>query len=238
MKKGDAGPEFTTLDVERIVACLPDAIDGRRRELLPLILRDWSCTDLRKHFSREPREIIRNRIKQLKAVGNRAAQLLPAMEAVDERGRIRIAIFIALADGEGHALFELYDELAVLTRRLDEERAFLTSLAAAAPKAGGKARRGRPRNTLAYLVMLDAAAIFEWLTEKRAARGVHRSYGCETGPFWRFVAALWPVVFGKGGHGLTAAVKNWDAARRRHKEESGLIANIAARHPTWGIFGG
>jgi hypothetical protein len=84
--------------------------------------------------------------------------------------------------------------------------------------------------------MLDAAAIFEWLTKLKAARVVDRASGDEVGPFWRFLEAVWPVVFGKGDEGLRAAMKNWAQWRSLYHEQSALIANMALRHPTWGIF--
>lgn len=41
-----------------------------------------------------------------------------------------------------------------------------------APSKFWKQGRGQPRNLAAYLVLQDAAAIFEWLTDLKAARGV------------------------------------------------------------------
>jgi hypothetical protein len=84
--------------------------------------------------------------------------------------------------------------------------------------------------------MKDIAAIFEWLTNIEATRQVDRISGVGAGPFWQFAAAIWPVVFGEADDGLPAAMKNWSSYRKRYGERSALIANIAMRHPTWGIF--
>jgi hypothetical protein len=75
--------------------------------------------------------------------------------------------------------------------------------------------------------MMDIAAIFEWLTDRKATREVDRINGKETGQFWHFAAAVWPWVFGKGVSGLPAAMKNWEKWHLRFGEESQLIRNIA-----------
>ena len=113
---------------------------------------------------------------------------------------------------------------------------FLAKLAAITPQERQRFRRGRPLNIIAYLVLLDAAAIFEWFSGKKAARGVNRIDGSETGPFFRFVSVLWPIIFGKGDEGLPAAIKNWASWRSKFDEHSAFIANVDLSHPTWGIF--
>jgi hypothetical protein len=131
-------------------------------------------------------------------------------------------------------------KVEMLKRRLEEERSFLARLAAIAPKGWRTpSKSGQPRNYTAYLVLQDAAAIFEWFSGKKAARGVNRDdHGTrgETGPFFRFASVLWRLVFGRGIHGLPSAMKNWAQWRSHYKERSALIANINFRHPTWGIF--
>jgi hypothetical protein len=142
---------------------------------------------------------------------------------------------------------------ANLKRRLSEECNFLAELAGIAPEEVSKLRR--PRNLAAYFVLRDAAAIFAWFTDKKATRQVHRITNRETGPFFQFASALWPVVFSRGTQGLPAAMKNWEKAKTNWEkamknrkatmtragsdsdEDSGwpsaLIANIDLRHPTW-----
>ena len=116
-----------------------------------------------------------------------------------------------------------------MSKRLDEERDFLTKLAAI--REIWKPRPGKPRNYAAGIVLQDAAAIFERFTGTKAGRVVDVSCGKETGPFFKFASALWPVMFGKGVQGLPAAMKNW----ARHGAKSPLIENIALRHPTWRV---
>ena len=92
-----------------------------------------------------------------------------------------------------------------------------------------KAKKGQPRNITAYLVMLDAAAIYEWASGKKATRNVDRQTSKEVGPFLKFLEALWPVVFGKGICGLPAAMRRWADAQGKYDEKSALIANILMR---------
>jgi hypothetical protein len=120
-----------------------------------------------------------------------------------------------------------------MSARVDEESNFLAKLAAIAPEGWWKLGPGQPRNFAAYLVLYDAAAIFRWYSGKKAARGVHRVSGNETGPFFRFVSVVWPAVFGRGIQGLPAAMNNWADAGSKH---SAVVANIDLRHRAWGVY--
>jgi hypothetical protein len=85
----------------------------------------------------------------------------------------------------------------------------------------------------------DIAQIFEWLTGMKATRQVDRKGEGgkgDIGPFWEFAKAIWPLVFRNGKHGLSNAMKNWAEARKKFDEGSSLMANIALRHPIWGVF--
>ena len=121
-------------------------------------------------------------------------------------------------------------------KRLKEQRDYLAQLAAISPKRYWNTGRGRPRNLAAYLVLQDAAAIYEWFSGKKAARGVSPVDGKESGPFFRFASTLWPIIFEKGCAGLPAAMRNWAVGRARFSERSPFIANLAMHNPTWRIF--
>jgi hypothetical protein len=230
----DATSILTDEAVSLICASLPNEADPRRRQLLPKILREWSLIDLHELPSIESHAIRRERIKRVKRVGKSVCILLQSLDAIDETDRFVLAS--QMARMEGHAPSNSDGtEIKTLIKRIVEERDFLSRLAAAAPETWN-CNRGQPRNITAYLVIRDAADIFEWVTNIRATRVVDRHSGAEIGPFWQFVAAIWPVVFGKADGGLPAAMKNWASYRKRYDERSALIANIAMRHPTWGIF--
>jgi hypothetical protein len=235
-------PQFDERAVEQIRASLPKGIDQRRLDLLPRVLNEWSRTDLREHLSRESRATVRERYDQLSKIGTRANDLWQALEAIDQRGKSWIAQEIGREEGTPLVSRE---RVAEMKERLKDEDDFLRKLAAATARLidelDESLSRRRPRNIRAYLVMMDVAAIFEWLTDRKATREVNRDDHKETGPFWHFAEAVWPYIFGKGRYGLSSAMKNWATWHKAtwHKrcgEESQLIRNIAMRYPTWGIF--
>jgi hypothetical protein len=219
----------------QLLLVLPKQVRVQRRKLLPQILEEWDRTDLREHLSRESRAITRDRIRKLEIVKKCAGQLLNALADVDERGHTAIVAQMIIADGR-RVLDVGQAEIVDRTTRLNQERQFLANLKGIAPENFWSFRPGQPRNVASYLVLQDAASIFEWLSGTKAARGVNRIDATEAGPFFRFASTLWPAIFGQGVVGLPAAMKNWARWRSAYQERSALIANIALRHPTWGIF--
>jgi hypothetical protein len=236
-----AAPYFDERAVEQIRASLPAGIDQRRLDLLPRVLNHWSFSDLREHLSQEDRATLRRRYDQLTKIEKCANNLRKALGAIDQRGMSWIAQEIEHEEGSPpFPSTASWERLAEIKDRLKQEDDFLRKLAAAPVRLieelDGSLSGRRPRNIRAYLVMKDIAALFEWLTDRKATREVGRDDHKETGPFWHFAAAVWPYVFGKGRYGLSSAMKNWETWHKRCGEESQLMKNIAIRHPTWGIF--
>lgn len=223
-------PQFTDREIGLIKAVLPNDVDPRRLELLPQILREWARVDLPDHFSWESAASQRQRHARLTKVGKIAASLLRATEDLDERDRWHLVARIGNTEGQPFHQAASDEN----RRRLDEGFEFIATIAGAAGKPLSRPRRGQPRNIPAYLVTQDLAAIYEYLTQNEATRIVDRTSHAECGPFYDFVAAIWPVVFGQGDHGLAAAIRNW--APWWHCEKSPVIANIGLRHPECGIF--
>jgi hypothetical protein len=220
---------------EELKHAFQNPLPQKRCELLPRILEEWGRTDLRRHLSRESREIIRERIKRLKRVKACAGRLSDALNEIDKLDQTNILAQMVYAEGrrlENVSRTEFSDRQA----RLSQEGDYLAKLGAIDLPKHWHGSRGHPRNIPAYQVLQDAAAIFEWLTDTKATRVVDRGEGIETGPFFGFASILWPVVFKKGDAGLSAAIKNWAAWRSKYNEQSALIANIAMRYPTWGVF--
>jgi len=229
MTMNDVVSDFSAQAIKSFAAALPEPVCERRREVLPQILREWNRIDLRRYLPLEKPITRRERFKKIQEVRKRASELSRALKALDQDDRN--SIIYEMLNAEGDPSRSRWPDLS---KRLDEERDFLTKLAAI--REIWKPRPGQPRNYAAYIVLQDAAAIFEWFTGKKAGRVVDVSGGSETGQFFQFASALWPVVFGKGVQGLSAAMKNWAQGRRRYGERSPLIANIDLRHPTWGVF--
>jgi hypothetical protein len=225
---------------------LPRLSCERRWGLLLRVLEEWDRTDLKEHLSRDTRKTIRERIKKLNIVAKRARHLSEALEKLDEKDRSAIMFQIigpdTLSTGAGTLSLEERSKVnrekwADQTRRLTELKPYLLSLGSVEPKEIWKLKSSRrPPNLTAYLVLQDAAAIFEWLTGVTATRQVDRDDGTETGPFFQFAETLWPVIFEKRAPSLSNSLKNWAEWRSDYNERSALIDSIASRHPAWGIF--
>jgi hypothetical protein len=198
-------------------------LSNARRKSLERILHEWAQFDLPEHLSREPRSIVRKRLARAESVKKHALELSKALDALDDTDRFVVTHLVERRHGESRA------EIARQRNRLVEGTQFISDLGAIAPSEFWKLKGPRARTLAAYLVLLDAAAIFEWLTGSKATRVVGRVTGAEEGKFYRFVAVLWPAVFGSGRTGLKSAIKNWAGWHRKHKERSALITNIALR---------
>jgi hypothetical protein len=224
-------PEFTVQTVDEIIQTLPKPLNERRRQLLPQVLQEWRRKNL--ISSLPSNEDIQNRFKKQDAIKTCAQQLLDAIQALDEVDRASTIQLVARAEGRSEGNVSR-SEYAGQEARLREGCLFLQGLSSISPEEHWKTRSGQPRNYAAYLILQDAAVIFEWYTAAKPARGTTK--GKESGPFFRFASVLWPIIFGSGTSGLPAAMKNWALWRKQHQERSALIANIDIQHPTWGLY--
>ncbi len=218
---------FSDETIAEIEKTLDLNLSSTRRELLKRILLEWGCTDLVERLSREPRPVIKKRIDRLEQVKTDARKLLEALSALE----------VEDLDGlvwRGNDVSK--SEYKRQLERLVEASQYIADLGTIAPEVFWPLKGPRPPTITAYLVLQDAAAIFYWLTETMPTREVDRANGSEISFFFRFASILWSVVFGKGTTGLPSAIQNWAAWLKEVGEHSGLITNVALRHPTWGIF--
>jgi hypothetical protein len=235
--------EFNDRDIRLIMASFENQIDARGQELLPMVLREWAATDLRAHLANEPERIAR-RTKDLDVIAQYLSAAADLLERLDDRGLAGLTLAMENLTHVGASDANRCDSAPgagrasapwprVRQRKLEQLRQF----AAAARQASefGRRGRGRPRNGAGYLVLLDLAAIYEWLVGREASRQVDRVYHVETGPFWKFAAAVWPVVFASDD-GLSHGLRSWASAHKKYGEVSPLIANMALRHPEWRLF--
>jgi hypothetical protein len=218
---------FSDETIAEIEKTLDLNLSSAHRELLSRILLEWGSTDLVEHLSREPRPVIKKRIDRLEQVKTDARKLLKALSALEDEDLDGL-----IWRGQDVSKSEHKRQL----ERLVEVSEYIADLGTIAPEVLWPLKGPRPPTITAYLVLQDAAAIFCWLTKTRPTREVDRANGSEIGPFFRFASILWSVVFGSGTTGLPSAMQNWAAWQKEFGEKSGLIANIALRHPTWDIF--
>jgi hypothetical protein len=179
------------------------------------------------------------RSKRLETVNDCAKKLLQALEAAKrDDDQFLIILEMIRTDERRLPQLERLTERDVLKNQFQEARNFLRKLSAASAACGKIWKQPQYHtNTIARLVLMDIIAIYEWLTDKKATRQVDRDTNKDTGPFWRFAVAIWPMVFGSM-EGLSSTMRNWASAVRQKLvgTRSLLIVNIAMRHPTWGVF--
>jgi hypothetical protein len=177
-------------------------------------------------FMAKSRESRCHRLEQVRTDARKLLETLSALEDEDLDGLVW--------RGKDVSKSEYKRQL----ERLAEVSEYIADLGTIAPEVLWPLKGPRPPTITAYLVLQDAAAIFEWLTGTKATREADRdSHSEQISPFFRFASILWPVLFGKGTSGLPSAIQNWAAWRKKFDEHSALITNITLRHPTWGISG-
>ena len=215
-----------------------DARQGRVA-LLAKILPEWSRVELRDHFSRAAAQpLTKARRVATAAVRRDTLHLLASVEALNRMARKRLALELAREPDE-LLLHINEDKVVAEENRLDDNLRFLARIVKATEWSAQRGRPGQPRNVIAYLVLSDLAAMYEYTVGYEATREVVRSggeRGQETGSFFKFAAAVWPVVFEAGDTGLAAAMKTWAAGKRQFAERSPVVANMAMRCPAWGLF--
>jgi hypothetical protein len=226
--------KFSPEQIKSVEDSLPEPVCERRRRLLPRVLLEWGQTDHAKLLLRlsEPRQTQRDRIQKQKDATQLACELLRAFDCLESAWLVA-----KLFRTEGRTPEETSRaEWANMRRRLNEFRDFLAKIAS--PESAKSFGKGAPRKVVPYLVLQDAAAIFEWYTGDKAARAVHSLSGKESSRFHQFVSVLWPIILGRGREGLSNAMKNWAAWPSRFDEfsTSALIANMDLRHPAWELF--
>ena len=223
-KSASVAVRFAAPDVDLIMQSLPNGVAQKRLESLPKILSEWDRAELPRHLSLESLKIIREREKNVEVFEKQAHALLQAFNALDEAGLRRIEARMPACKTPGVSQTELSSK----KQELVALRNFLTRLASAEPHASQKLKRGHPRNYVAYLVILDIAAIFEWLTKTEASREVDRGGNGDIGPFWEFAESIWPLIFDKRKFGLSSALKNWASVKSAWKRGRQLAT--AFRH--------
>jgi hypothetical protein len=183
---------FTDKQLVQITRALPKGASPHRLGLLPRVLRYWAENDLEEHASLgRSGASIKEEGKQYEKLIATAAALAKAIDAVIEADNL---IIIAVEMGDAEKTIPMRDRLAHYINKINDQRGFLNDLVAAIVsfQKRTKSSRGRPRNTTAYVVLTDIAAIYEWAIGLKAHREVSRRNGTETGPFYQFL-----LLFGR-----------------------------------------
>jgi hypothetical protein len=216
---------FADKELDQIARVLPASASAHRLSLLPNVLREWSENGLPEYVAlADSRESALEQTKRLAKVGSAAVTLQAAMAVLKPDDLTLIALEIGRTD-ESVPMRDRFEHF--IERLLEQSRSLPYLIAAVASlQKRMKSGPGRPRNIIAYLVLKDIAAIYEWVTGDKARREVDRADGTEIGAFYQFAAAIWPLVFSSTDDGLPAAMKNWSLARRQFREASPVVINI------------
>src|SRR6266513_1193010 len=180
-----SSPNFSDQALRLILERLPDNIDARRRE------NEWSKHDLQISLSRPDPVAIKKKIVRLRKVVKHASSLSKTLDEFD-KANDDLLIYGLL---KANSLPGFQKEIDEQKHLLDQQSEFLSTLLSSAHKliSALKSQLDQRRNIPAYRVMQDIAAIFEWLTGRRAVRRVER--GNDT--FGDFARAIWPVILNR-----------------------------------------
>ena len=211
----------TATDIDGIIAALPPKSKPEKLKLFRLILEEWFSVDLPRHYSAVGRAGDAVASKQLKAIAKQA-DTLDRLLKDPEAAEARQILIVKLARRRGLPYHKKH--LARLERAIDA----LTEVQLAATEA--RPRRGHPRNKFSYLVLLDIAAMYEWLTGDKPSRITGIDTGLGEGPFYELCQAIWPLAHPNNKGGLPSTIKNWAKAQTQYEEKSALITNFLLRH--------
>jgi hypothetical protein len=242
---------FTDEAQKRIVeAVRPNAVP-ERLALLPELLCAWAEGGLIDHLSRERRAVIKQRIERLTAVSKRASYLLDAVEALDEEGQLQIACGPQTrrkrqpsnARWASATALSWPDGIFGAELRREEALSWLCDLVDALSEPGPEPPPDK--STRGYLVVLDLAAIFQFVTcipparrNKADSESGKRLYG----PFFDFVNSVCESI--PEVKSLDDAIKRVVAhypdhhrrgparSRRNSIEYSQWFANLQFSHPS------
>ena len=216
---------FTDADVQAIGEALPADCD---RDALAAILEKWTEIALADHLLLEPYPERRKRNARLMAVARASTALATALTSLTE---LDLAMLTSRMVGErGERPYEaVREERDGVESQLSAVRGYLYSLRQAAMDLQVTVKHRNPPNRTAYLVMLDFAEIFKCvsgLTATRITIAGTEGEGQNTGPFFVFMSAVWPIIFGNGDAGLSAALRQWATNHRATGDRSAFIANL------------
>jgi hypothetical protein len=211
----------TAAEIDGVIAALPLNCAPGRLKLFRFILEDWFSLDLPSHYQLAHSGADAVASGQLKAIAKQAGILDRLLK--DLEGEQSMKLLIAqLASTRGlPPSKEVRAQLAIGLEVIAE-------VGAAASEV--RPRRGHPMNNFSYWVLLDIAAMYEWLTGDKPSRITDLATERGGGPFYELCQAIWPLAHKKTPGGLVNTVKKWATAQPIFEEKSALITNFILRY--------
>jgi hypothetical protein len=229
MPKRVAAKKLTAENLRSIAASVSSSANKSRLKLLPRILREWERTRLQQYLLPDS-----PKTENIVSIKEAARQLLDTLKGLDKVEWLDLKVHLIR---ERHTEDTSRQEFQNVDEILNATKFALSKLALLRPEHL-KRGPGRPRNIVGYLILQDAAAIFEWLhgdaPDKRASRRINRHTGRLEGPFHNFASTLWVGVYESDAR-YSTALTNW-ASWQRREGRSVFMVNLALRRPSWRIF--
>ncbi len=221
---------FSDAEVNAICASLPP---GSKHGELSEILAAWTRIAVPDHLLHEPYTESKKRNARLKAVAQASKSLNAALASLSETD---VAMIVnQMADERGRRSYDaMRAERSRLQDQLFDLRDHLPVLSQAATDLQVPIRHHNPPNRTAFLVHSDFAAIFSYVSGLPATRRTvsgREGEGEDTGPFFKFLCAVWPPLFGDGDTGLSAALKKWATYSKAKGGGSYFIDNFLMSRP-------
>ena len=216
-------PFITSDQVRSILEALPAQTIDTRLKRLPEALYRWYQTELIEHLgfgpNSEDRDILHKANRLI-----RSANEIGNLIATPHGDKLRD--IIGNKGWEVAGINPTSVDLAASEARLDDLMRFLAEIEKALNEYVFKQKRirGRPRNFVPLLILLDIAELYGWVTGSTPTRQYDSPKSTETGPFYHFASAIWRVVFGNT-HGLKSAMRSWGNLKDE-KDRSALIYNM------------
>ena len=233
---------FTTEQIECLMAALPGCTDARKRKLVAMILAEWARIDVETYLNRSPPEQVLAEHQLLEKLASCATELAQTLSRLGPGSRLGVAYHLSKGRvGAETGVSAWYNGVREIERRLSEAPARFEGLAGAATETAAHwdPPRVRRDTVIHNLILKDLAAVFEYATGQLPGRRIrtdaHVDAGQNYGPFWDFASTAWPVLFGST-NGLDYAVRFWAKVRAEHGESSAVVTNMHFRHPEWRIF--
>jgi hypothetical protein len=211
--------EFTPRVIALILKSFHADTDPERLQWLAEYLPAWAKHDLPILFHLREYGLTGAPRHQVLNVVELAVKLQKELAALDPRARIAIIRTLPPRPTPYPPLWWATDEALSAGQLLFEQIVdCLDKLIRASDGVPKQEQRGRPIDLLPISILDHLASMFEYVTGLKARRQIDRAPGeyepYETGPFYEFAAAVWPVIFGSGDLGLPSALKKWAAVFR------------------------
>jgi hypothetical protein len=201
---------------------------GERLASLGPILRSWAENELKEHLSHETKEQKDLRNCRLSQTLEKAKALDRALDALYDFDCGYVNYY-----ADANVVRELADRVvddltgsvvdALNNRIIDDLKYRVKNFIPAVERAIGIPKTGQPPKFIPYLVVLDAASIYTYITGRKATRTEAQ------GSFTNFCTPIWNTVFGENTRGFTAAMKKLESERNAGRGASPIIANFFLR---------